>query len=189
MLVSLVFQLLRPLYISFDCDKIIEFNFWISGWERVEWIREFSPPPPIGTSLCALRYITLVSSAVVDAPTRPSKPTQPTLPCKPTTSVSNNNNVNPEQNRQSGDYKIGESWISADWRAKNKVVNVWSSNRWMIICHRQEISETEGMSPSLFADCEKVVLTLKSNGWSSEVDIAEASKLFVFLFYLIDSDG
>jgi hypothetical protein len=38
------------------------------------------------------------------------------------------------------------------------------------------------MSPSLFADCEKVVFTLKSNGWSCEVDIAEASKFFVFLF-------
>jgi hypothetical protein len=61
----------------------------------------------------------------------------------------------------------------------------------MIICHRQQISETEGMSPSLFPDCEKVVFTLKSsaNGWSSEVEIAEASKLFVFLFYLIDSYG
>jgi hypothetical protein len=104
MLVSLVFQLHRPLHISFDCDEIIEFNFLISGCERVDRIREFLPPHPIGTSLRPpLHHIGILSSG--DTPTRPSKPTQPTLPCKPTTSVSNNNNVNPEQNRQTETIK------------------------------------------------------------------------------------
>ncbi len=54
----------------------------------------------------------------------------------------------------------------------------------MIIRQRRQISEAEGMSPSLFVDFEKVAFTLMSggNGWSTEVDIAEASKLIVSLF-------
>jgi hypothetical protein len=99
-------------YISFDCDEIIEFNFLISGCERVERIWEFLPPHPIGTSLCPpLHHIGILSSG---GRTNASVKTHPA-----DTSLQANNNVNPEKNRQSGDYEIGESCISSDWRAKH----------------------------------------------------------------------